>query len=305
MNHEPRPTLRRLSLLEMLDKAMHLTRRSFKQIFPWTALPFAAAASVITLGQLLTMPYGGTSGDVASINELHFTLMMVVTFAAVILYIIMFALCSTVALVATTKVVRGDELSMAECWRWTLERAAAGTVLLYWLGVGIGSFCCLVPGIAVWTVLGLTVPIMVAEGLRGTAAFRRSSDLIMSSPDEGFGRHPAVRLLGIGLVGYLLTYAVTFAVQLPLGAIQIYLGFRSIAKMNPAGQDLPPAWFWLQSVQAILGACATIAALIYVMFAIALLYLDVRSARSGGDLHAALDELGAPAMFEPTLPRGP
>jgi hypothetical protein len=170
-------------------------------------------------------------------------------------------------------------------------------MLLFSFAAGLGLMCCFLPGLAILVLFGLTVPVMYCESIYGTAAMERARQLISRNPDHGLGSHPAVRLLGIGFVGYLLSYAASLAVQLPFMAVQWFIMFRSLPEEEPGAMGLPLAWVWLQVPQNMLSACATLAITIYVLFTVALLYSDVRGAREGKDLHEALDELGAPRML--------
>lgn len=294
MPNESQPILRRMSLRSMLDEATHLTRRSFKQIFPTTAIPVAVASLLLVGAQALNPAFKGFSDEMQPVELILFPLLML---GAAFLYGLVFGLCSVTIQVAATAVVTGHQLDLGQCWRFTFRARVLGTLFLVWFAVGIGLLLCLIPGVIVMVLFGLCIPVMYAEDLYGLAALDRARALISLNPEGGFANHPALRLFGIGLVGYLLSYVASFAVQLPFAAVQWFVMFRSIPDAETGSTGLPMAWLWLQIPQNALGALATIAIFIYVNFAVALLYRDVRGARDGTDLHEALDGLGAPRLI--------
>jgi hypothetical protein len=77
---------------------------------------------------------------------------------------------------------------------------AIGTELLYLLAIIAGFLLLVVPGMAAYTLLGLAVPLVVAEDLRPTAALRRSFALL-------------VRNLGVAILLVLLPAAVSLSLD--------------------------------------------------------------------------------------------
>ncbi len=285
MSHQPAAMVRTLPLRLLLDEALRLARRQFLRLYPPVAVPVGLAAALMAVAQGSIMGFGSVHGpsDPSLGSLAGFG-------AAFLVYVLVLGLGNAVMLAGASAVVSGRH---RQGWAWALRPRVCGTLLLYAVVVGLASLACCLPGLAVGAVLGLVVPVMVVEGVHGTAAFRRSAELMLHHPERVLHRHPVARLAVIGFVGYLLSYAVSLAVQMPFAVAFQVVALRAMAGAQ-GGADLETAWLLLQVPQTVLGALASQAVGLYMCCAVALFHADACRRREGADLEAALDALGAP-----------
>ncbi len=291
---DPTRVDRQLGFRDILDRAMGMTRRHFVAIYPAVAVPLALFGVVMTLPQtwMLRSMQGGAEG-VSS----DFIMAWLGTVGMGLIYGALFGLGGSAMLAAATAAAHGEPWPMTRAWAWVLRPVVLGTLILSGLLVLIGSMLCLVPGILAAILLAIVVPVMVIEERYGPSAMGRSRDLVRSNPLGRFTTHPGVQLFAIGFVGYLLSYAVSLVVQVPFIIAQQLLMLRSIAEAGPNPDPsalFRGSWLLLQVPQTVLGTLASTVVMLYLSFATALLYREVRRAREGGDLELAMDELGAP-----------
>lgn len=64
---------------------------------------------------------------------------------------------------------------------WSNWKRLAGTGFMQSIAIFVGFALCFIPGVAVSIILSLATPVVMMEGLKGFAAFRRSKTLIMRS----------------------------------------------------------------------------------------------------------------------------
>lgn len=285
---------------ELLDTAVRVARHHFAAIYPGVAVPLALSASILVVLQLRVFQVflPGSEQALPSLSDL---LGGLVPFGIVLLvHVTIYSLGGMAMLAASVASVVGTPMSMARAWAWTVRPRVAWTMLLWFLAVLGGCLCCILPGIWLAIVLALVIPVMTAEQITGSQALGRSRALMRHNPERRLATHPAAKLFALGLVGGLVSYAANLAVTLPFVAVQQIMMFRTILTA-PAEQADPATyfsswWLWLQVPQTLLGTLATTAVSLYVSTAVALLYVDLRNRKEGGDLEALLDELGAPPL---------
>jgi len=286
-----------VTLRGLLDDAMRLTRSRFMTIYPVVVAPLLVVNAAVVVYQVRWMrsTYGGPAEPGAGFSGFGD---MMVYLAVALAAGVVFWLGNSIMLAAAVDAVAGRSVSMAACLSLVLRPRFVGTLVVLGVVVLAGSMLCLLPGVFLGVLFGLTVPVMVVEEKFGTAALGRSKDLILHNPQKAFSTHPWVRLFVITVVGGIISYALSMAVQLPFGIASQVLMFRSMAGGAEADAEPSTAWMWLLYPQNILGTLATEAVVLYMCFAVALFYFDLRWRREGGDLEEALDELGAPPAPE-------
>jgi hypothetical protein len=195
--------------------------------------------------------------------------------------------------VAAVDAVAGRPVSMARAWLAVVRPRWLGTLVLSWLAFMGGMLCCILPGIYVGLLLSFALAVMTEEGVFGTAALRRSAELARYNPTGQFGEDPRFQVFLVAFVGWIISYVVSFVVQLPFIVVQQVLMFRSVAsgqKVDPV--ELMSRLAWLQVPGTVLGMLAQVAVQLYVAFGLALVYFGVRRRREGIDLEAAIESLG-------------
>jgi len=281
----------------LLDDAMRLTRNHFRSVYPAVALPVLVVALLqfvanIPFLRLMTNPQSVEGTDLGA-----FVAQMAVMGVATLLYLVIYMLAHSVLLSAATSTVLEGRAEPGRHWRWVVRPKVLGTLLLLGVLVLVGFVFCILPGLIIGIVFGLTIPVMATEQRYGTAALSRAKELIMYNPQGGLSTLPAARLFVIGVVGGLLSYAARLVVQAPFMVAQQVVMVRSLATAEGEPGGLPAAWAWLQLPQAAFGVLANMAVMVYVCMAVALLFDHVRRQKEGRDLDLLMDELGAPSVL--------
>jgi hypothetical protein len=288
--------VRRLSLRALLDEAMRLSRRHFRQVYPAVAGPVALAAVAVALLQVAL--FGGESG-MSTPGDEGWVRYFVTLFAVGMVFAVFAGFGNAAMMGAAAALAEQRPVSMLFWWAWVVRPRVLGTMILVGLLVMVGMLVCCIPGIVAGIAFGLVVPVMALEERYGRAALERSWALITYNPSQRLADHPGVKLLVIGLVGGMISYLATMLVQLPFTVVQQVVVMRSVltAEGAPEGvAGIPPAIWWLQVPQALLGNLASEAVVVFMAFATVLLFLDVRRGKEGQDLEQALDALAAPQV---------
>jgi hypothetical protein len=288
---EAAPLAEPLPLRMILDEAVKRGRRHFREMYLPVALPIAAFSALVPLMQVRWMRH--VMGRPPDFSTLPTDIALLGTG---LLLVVGGTVLGHLALgVAAVDAAAGRPISMRRAWTALLRPRALGTLALNWLAVALGTCLCCLPGIYAILLLTLVVPVMVEEGLFGTSAMARSTDLACYNPRKTLGDDPRLHVFLILFVGFLLDYAVNFVTQLPAVVVQQVLMFRAIS----SGQRVDPAELvgrltWIQIPSALLGSLGRVAVQVYVSFGVALLFFEVRHRKEGADLESAIDSLGAP-----------
>lgn len=279
----------------LLDEGVRLSRRHFRRIYPAVAVPLAVMGGTTALAQGLF--YASVAGREEATNPaLLFTGMagfILLMFAFVVVYTLSYAALFT----ATVDAAATREVSMARAWRFVVSPRVLGTNLLATVTVVAGFMCCILPGIYLALLFGMTVPVMVEEGLFGTAAMRRSAELAAYNPQRSLEADPRLKVFVILFVGTLLGYGVNLMIQLPLIVLQQVMVFRDAAggePPDPAALMARMAWFQVPS--QVMSTLTNTAVYLYICFALALLFFDLKRRKEGVDLEAAIARLAEPRL---------
>jgi hypothetical protein len=293
---EPAPPLEpALPFRQMLDEAVRQTRRHFRRIYPYVAIPAALAGGLVPLAQGAF--FRDTLGGAASSKGPEFARMAagIGLFGGVMLvYMIVYGLAYGAMFAAATDAVSGREVSMRRAWALVVQPRVLGTLVLLTLAVLFGFVFCVLPGIYLALIYAFTVPVMVTEGRLGTDAMSRSSQLARYNPQGKFDADPRLHVFITFLVGTLLGYMVSFFIQLPLVAFQQFVLMREVAAgSKPDPGELMARMAWIQVPTTILGVLTNMAVHLYVCFGVALIFFDLKRRKEGLDLEAAVARLMA------------
>ncbi len=275
----------------LLDEAVRQSRRHFRQIYPSVAIPLALIAALLPLSQLLFVRAFASAGR--SGPNLGDMIRGVAGFWLVMmLYLLVYWLGYLVLLGSAVDALAQRPLSMGRQWRRALRPAVFGTMLLSTIVTGLGFMACILPGIYLGLLFSLTLPVIVDDGLLGTAAMRRSAELTRYNPQRALDADPRFKVFVIVFVGTLLGYVIGTVVQLPMIIVQQVMMLREAA----GGRHADPAALmarltWFQVPSQILAMLTSTAVHLYVCFGLALLYVDVKRRREGVDLEAAVARL--------------
>ncbi len=289
------------SFRRLLDQVMEPARRHFRHLFLPIAVPLAACgvlATVLQIGWLRALTGGAGFAEVLP--------MVGGIFLLVVGILGLYGLGFGALFVASMDALAGRQVSMARAWLFVLRPAVFGTLIVVAVLNLLSFLFCLVPSLYVTPVLAFTLAVMLEEDLYGWAAIRRSAELVHYNPTGRWADGGWLQTLVLLLVGAVINYVVSLAVQLPFVVAQQIVVFRDAA----SGQVSDPATLmastlWLQAPAQVLGAFATAATWLYWTFGIGLLYRELRRRKEGDDLRRAIDEMTGPeaaGLLEAGLP---
>lgn len=160
------------------------------------------------------------------------------------------------------KAVLGHAIGVREAWEELRPRLPflLGVTLVVTAAVMVGSLLFIVPGIWLYGLLSLATPALVLERGRLSDALRRSVTLVRGS---------WWRVFGVLVAGLLITYVVSYLIQLPFGIA-----------IDPAAfeRGYTPEELLLREVGSAVARTVTVPFLSVVT---ALLYIDQRMRREG------------------------
>jgi hypothetical protein len=253
--------LRPLSISELLDRTFHLYRNNFLVFVGIMAVPqLIVLALRLTLAVTLTVRPFERFNPLGLLVGLVSYVVIEISAAATILAVSNIHLDRPVSLGLAFSSARGSML------RVVLIAFAVG------IAAGIGLIFLVVPGIYLWLMWSLAVPVTVLEGGGLNASITRSKELTRGSR----GRIFAIYLLVVGLA-----IAVGAIFQMPLGILAVLLG-----RGNP------------QSAIALLTAVSAVGTFIstslvgpLATIALTLIYYDQRVRKEGFDLQLMMARL--------------
>lgn len=278
-----------VSIRELLDGAIRFVRSTYARVVVPVGVPMALVqgASVVAQSRLQA---------VESPGALEIALLALVVLGTVAVYLLAYYALQVVA----TDGVAGRPLQMRRAWLVPLRPRVFGTLLLSGLAVLVGTLFCLLPGVYLGLALSMLVPVVLEERIHGLAALRRCWAVARFNPARRLGDDPRVKVLLLGIAGWLIAYVLGLLVQLPVMAAMFFLAFRSISEGRGEGfEEVMGDLVWVQAPTAMVGTLVQVAVSLYMAYGVAMLYFDTRRRMSGEDLVAELDALAGPA---PTVP---
>lgn len=275
----------------LIDEAMKGTRRWFRRLYLPIALPAAVVqtgAIVFYVGWLQRLGLTGTGAvdpEDLGLGTGCGVILLVLGASAFTWF------CHLVLFAAAVDAAAGRPVSLRASWRRLLRPRGLGTVLLAVVIVVVGLLACILPGIFLYLLLALVIPVMVHEDLAGTRALGRSRVLTLYRPPGRPLQITLLKVLVLVFLGWVLQLALSSLVQGPFTVAQQVLTFRDV--MGGAGEAgaAPLRYLWLTVPAQLLTSFAATAVRLYLAFAMALLYLDVLRRREGRDLEEAVEAL--------------
>jgi len=280
----------------LIDEAMRLTRRHFRQMYLPVAVPVALTQALVPIAQALV--YRGFSTGTPDPTSM---IAGMVGFLGVVFVTgTVWGLGYGALLVAATEAQSDAGVSMGRAWLTMVRPRVFGTSLLTALATLVGCVLCLLPGVFVMLAFSLAVPVMVAERIYGTTALARAVSIVRQNPEGRFATHPMVKVFLILAIGCLLSSIAGFIVQLPFAIAQQILMFRAAAEGEMTDpMQMMTTMTLLQVPAGVLNALATTVIQIYLSFALTLFYFDLRRRQEGGDLESAIQEMAGRAPVPP------
>lgn len=272
----------------LLDHVVVPARRHFRQTLLAVALPltFASVAAAIAQVRWSQMAINPDPENFGAFFAGMFVVMGVVM---VVLVVYVMAYCAL--MVASMDAVSGRGVDMGRAWRFVFRLPVFLTIVLVSILNGMALMLCFLPALYVVPLLSFTLPAMVDEGLVGMDAIHRSAELFRFNPTGRLSHSPWLQTLLLLFVGMVLTYVISWSVQMPFVIAQQVLILRqTFASPETAAEQLGLV-LWLQVPASILNALATAVTWLYTTFGLALLYRELRRRKEATDLAAAVGEL--------------
>ena len=295
----PTPPLQR-PLADWLDAPIQRLRAHRRALSATLTTCILLVIAITGIGQAPSV----VSGDPNAMSTSQLGVMMLGVGVAAILTGALVTLVEMVACVGVDSVARGERLTMSELLRRAVQRplvTAAVVRMLFHLSMAILTIISCGIGLIVWLVaylyIPLVFPVAVREGVGGLQAHLRSVNLINWRPRGGPWYGSVDRVVVAVHVVAGLAYALWALPNLPSLAWMGVTAWELITSgavdpLTIQEQLVPPIWLTLpvQLASNVLGLLTTL----YSQQLYLDLHADLRDAREGHDLHAALDRLGAP-----------
>jgi hypothetical protein len=286
MDRDPR------SLRRLIDEAFVYLRRHFVKIYFPVAIPIALLSGGMPLVQGLWVTREMQNANPASLRPAAFLFVMAASVGVTLVYLSIHMLGSIALVGGSLDAIRLGAVDMGRSWRRAFDPRVFGTSLLTAIIVGLGMMCCLLPGLYAALLFGLVVPVVLAEGLYGRAALERTYALTTHNPTRAFTADPRFRVFVVLAAGFLMQYAISILVSLPMIVLQQVLMFRSIAEgARPNPYSLMRSMMWVQVPTTVLQTLTQETIALYVSLTLSLLFFDLREQREGLALEAEIDGL--------------
>lgn len=254
--------LRPLSLGELLDRTFHLYRSNFGLFVGIAAVAYLPLFVIrVGFGLLQTSALKGQVGATAAFA--------IGALAAALCYLASVAAAQAATVTAVSSIHLGRTLTIRETYarvKGKIVRVVL-TIVGLGIGVGIGLLLLIVPGIILFLMWSLTIPVVVLEDADLFEALRRSREL--TAGHRG-------RVFLIVLLFALLTYIFTILWEVPMVAMLMRGGVQSMQKglTNPAFAVVSNSLVFL--TEALLTPLMTIA--------LSLMYYDERVRKEAFDI---------------------
>jgi hypothetical protein len=194
------PQLRRLGIGEVLDVALKIVWRNAGTLF---RIVFFIVFPVQVLSAIIELSAVPNTDDISSGDENFTSADFAAVVGAFVVAGVLTWVASTLAAGACYRALASAYLGERTSWRASLDYALKRFRSILWVTVlaGLaalgGLVLCVLPGVYLWVVFSLAVPVLLTEDLRGRKALGRSRALV-----QGYWwRTFAILLLGTILAG--------------------------------------------------------------------------------------------------------
>lgn len=272
---------------ELIDAAVPPTRASLRWALP-AAAPLALLGVIMVVAQ--TAMYEQMTGGALDGSQLGSA------FAGI--GISMFALLAWTLLASTSLAaaaidrLQGIETGFFAGLRWTLTPRVLGTLLLTAAAMVISIMACFVPFVLLAPLFGLVVPVMRLEKRYLVDAIRRSWQLVWFNNSGRMADSGWLFMFGIMFVGWMLSFGLSAAVNLPVMSYQQFITFDKafsgeVADPGAIMREMRNA----NMVVQVVGAMAQTVSWTFLGYACGLFYFEARRRREAYDLEAAIERL--------------
>lgn len=206
--------LRPLTLGELLDRTFHLYRNNFGLFVGIAAVAYLPLFIIrLVFGVLQISALQGHVGAVAA--------MVIGGLVAVVCYLLSVAAAQAATVTAVSSVYLGQATTVGESYSRVKDKIVrvALAMIGMGIGIGIGLLLLIVPGIILFLMWALTIPVVVLEDADLFEALRRSRDL--TAGHRG-------RVFLIILLFALLIYLFTMLWDVPLTLMLLHGGVQSM-----------------------------------------------------------------------------
>lgn len=253
--------LRPLSTSELLDRTFHLYRNNFLMFVGIVAIPqlFVLAVQLLNAMTLADRTFGRFNG-LRILASIVSYIAIEMSHAATVMVVSNLHLDRFVSIGSAFSAARGSML------RVILITLAIG------IAAGIGLIFLIVPGVYLWLMWSLAIPVTVLEGGGLNASTRRSKNLTRGCRGQIF-------LIYLLLI--VLAIVTGFIFQIPLGIVAAMMRIRGAVGVLPAMTAVSAIGNFIST--SLVGPLATIA--------LTLIYYDQRVRKEGFDLQLMMANL--------------
>jgi hypothetical protein len=260
------PLLRPLGIGEVLDVALKIVWRNAATLFKivvFVVFPVQVISAIIQVSAIPNQDDVVENTDIAALIG-AFTVTGILGWVA-----------STLAAGACFRAIASAYLGERTDWRPSLEfalrrlRSIIWVTLLGGLAAGLGLILCIIPGVYLWVVFSLAVPVLLTEDKRGTKALGRSRDLV-----RGYWW----RVFAIVLLGTILAAILGGVVEGLLGAA--------------SGFDTTPTDATSAVLSVVAGTVSDVLTTPFTAAFVTVLYFDLRVRKEAFDLRLLAERIG-------------
>lgn len=212
--------------------------------------------------------------------------------AAALFVMIWSTLCLWAASISAVDLLAGRPASF---WRG-LRRVFEGRILLTLvlsLLVNLGGL--MVCGVGIFATMALLfplIPLMIEENVYGTAAIRRSIDLVKSNATGQWADSGFFQSLGLLFIGWGIMTAIGWVVQMPFMLYQqYYIWNETLSGRQIDLVQMTEELNWIQIPVQVVNIFAQMLGWFYWAVGGVVLYHEIRRRREGGDLAAAIPRI--------------
>ncbi|RMF72119.1 MAG: hypothetical protein D6738_12160 [Acidobacteria bacterium] len=268
---------------DLIDLPAFLLRRPVRALYP-IAITGIAVASAPSLWFAVR---AGLDGAVVS------PLTMAGMYAAGLFAWIASAIANLAVFAGVAACLAGQRPTFLGAYREALRPRRLLAVLATGMVTLFGLCLCLLPGLLFAVMLALVLPVLILEPEHGVSALGRSWQLVAYRPATG--RPVWVEVVGVLLVGFLITWALQSIAQVPVLFFQGFDAFQRAAQGSvPVGTS--PQVVVAQVLGALVAWAFGALGSIYVAGMHLLMMLKAREVREGVEIErraAELIDLGA------------
>ena len=264
--------LRPLGVGEILDAGIKIYRRRFGTIV-------RAVAAVVVPVSIVSGIVGVSAATNNSTSDADFSGSDAALLGAFVVVGLIGVVASQLATAASFQIVSGDYLDTSPTWQESLRAALRKLHSVLWVTVlggicvVIGAVACIVPGVYLYTMFAVAIPVLLFEDKRGGKALSRSRSLIQG---RGWATFAVL----------IVTAILSSVVRLPLQGI--------LLAMVGHGNDVADAF-----ARSLANIVSTVVVTPFSAAVVTVLYFDMRVRKEGFDLELLARQVGVDPPARP------